>query len=428
MTEPARSLEVLHLGGSSLAGRTQVFPGPRIRLGRRPDNDVAFDPELDRKVSGHHAEAVLDGETVTIADLGTPNGVCINGVRIAGPTRVGPDDRVRLGQSGPELRLRAVAAAQAPIGEETLAKAIDRAAVAQRHGARRALLVAGLAAAVLGGITAWWLAGRGDAQVAQVAQALAEAPRAPDWAGLAARYRESVFLLVAEGTKGEGGIGTGFVVDARGILATNAHVAEMLEKLPQRAAVQNHTGKPFAIARVTRHPGFSGPSSPDVALVQLDASAAPLPTLVPLPLADDAALAALGVGTALGTLGYPGELAASYLAGADVVRAVFPGALATFKDGLVSRLTDYQSRACPPEAVRVVQHSASLSGGTSGSPMFTSDGRVVAINNAGLDAQVLVADPSGSGRIGAARMPSGAQIGFAIRADELARFIAATGW
>ena len=47
------TITLTHQGDSSLAGQVQTFNQDRVRLGRRPDNDVTFDVNRDRAVSGH---------------------------------------------------------------------------------------------------------------------------------------------------------------------------------------------------------------------------------------------------------------------------------------------------------------------------------------------------------------------------------------
>ncbi|HLQ38047.1 MAG TPA: trypsin-like peptidase domain-containing protein, partial [Planctomycetota bacterium] len=201
------------------------------------------------------------------------------------------------------------------------------------------------------------------------------------WGDLAGRYQKAVFLVVGATTNADGSIsrmlGTAFCVRKDGLLATNAHVARGLADAKLTMAIQNGSGQPFRIARIAGHPGFTGPQSPDVGLLALEGTDLDLPLM---PLANDDELRAVTVGTHLGTIGYPGELAEHYFA--DFDQGVAKGAAATFKDGWVGRITDYSLAFAEFDKARFLQHSASTSGGTSGSPMFTADGKVVAINNA----------------------------------------------
>jgi hypothetical protein len=78
----------------SLEGRRYVLEGPRATLGRARDADCVL---RDPNVSRHHAE-LRRGRTGdwTIADLGSTNGVKVNGRRVAS-TRLRPGDEVTLG-------------------------------------------------------------------------------------------------------------------------------------------------------------------------------------------------------------------------------------------------------------------------------------------------------------------------------------------
>ena len=254
---------------------------------------------------------------------------------------------------------------------------------------------------------------------------------APDWAGLLERYKRSVFLCLGQSEKDAQGrysqsIGTAWVCREDGILATNAHVAEFLKDTKTwktLVCVQNESGEPFAIQDVLMHKQYSGPSSPDVALVRIDTKGK---NLVAFPLADATQLRALRIGTQVGTIGYPGELMFEYVRGrqksGELVRAQ-----ATFKEGWVGRILDFAGARAPFERSHSLQHSASLSGGTSGSPMFTKDGLVVALHNAGNDFYVQAKrDANAPDEI--KRLSSPAQIGWAVRVDLLKELLRDSGW
>jgi pSer/pThr/pTyr-binding forkhead associated (FHA) protein/S1-C subfamily serine protease len=239
------------------------------------------------------------------------------------------------------------------------------------------------------------------------------------WADLVDRYKESVFLCVTR-TRDGIGFGTAFAVRENGVLATNAHVVEMFKGGAENFVIQNGTGHVFTMVDKASNPNFKGVSSPDVGLLRIETEGK---TLVPFPLADDAALKKLRIGTQLGTLGYPGELGATYLQNFDPRSKAFRSAGATYKDGSISQITNYKGEVADFASSMRIQHSASLTGGTSGSPMFTADGMVVALNNSSLD----IMTPRG-GNQGQIRQKSAAQIGYAIRVDELRRFLLNTGW
>ncbi|HVY62106.1 MAG TPA: trypsin-like peptidase domain-containing protein, partial [Planctomycetota bacterium] len=553
---------ITHVASSTLAGQTQRFRKDRVRIGRRPDNDVALDPERDRKASSYHAEVFAERGGLYVKDSGSQNGTYVNGSKIAGPTSVGPADVIRLGESGPEMRaelaragaseatanepspaaIRGAGTGAGPggkqgIGQQTLARAIDAATVAERGRSRRALFATlGVVDVLLAGGGVWVslrtqdvektraeaerlareqeaikadvadarksadalraetkehldatmksqaaeiaaLEGKIGGSEARVARLIVEiqerdraleeirqkqnisedereamraetektlqglrdelkkseeevrkaagASNAADWADLVEKYKESIFLVVGQNPDGNTGIGTAFVVRGNGLLATNAHVAIMLQGMKVQVCIQNGTGRIFKVKRAKPHPDFKTPQSPDVALIEIDTEGA---ALAALPLATEADLRKLRIGTHLGTLGYPGELMDVYLSSVDQQNKRVKTAIATFKDGWIGRITNYQVEQCPFESSTLIQHSASLSGGTSGSPMFTADGKVIALNNAGLDNFVVTQAPEGGKDSKIVRTPSAAQIGFAIRVDELQRFMAATGW
>jgi len=78
----------------SLDDRRYVLDGPRATIGRSRDADCVLG---DPNVSRHHAELqrAPNGDW-TIADLGSTNGVKVNGRRVSS-TRLSPGDQVTLG-------------------------------------------------------------------------------------------------------------------------------------------------------------------------------------------------------------------------------------------------------------------------------------------------------------------------------------------
>jgi hypothetical protein len=78
----------------SLDDRRYVLDGPRATIGRSKDADCVL---RDPNVSRHHAELRRSAAgDWTIADLGSTNGIKINGRRV-GSTRLSPGDRVTVG-------------------------------------------------------------------------------------------------------------------------------------------------------------------------------------------------------------------------------------------------------------------------------------------------------------------------------------------
>ena len=97
-----------------LAGREVEVTGALV-LGRQADL-VIDDPQVSRR----HASVRPAGEALEIEDQGSRNGTWVNGARIGGATRLGPGDRVRLGDTtfeveGPPGRAAPTEASPQPV-------------------------------------------------------------------------------------------------------------------------------------------------------------------------------------------------------------------------------------------------------------------------------------------------------------------------
>lgn len=74
-------------------GRRTVLRGSRAVVGRSRDCDLVLD---DPNVSRHHAELRREGEGWAVADLGSTNGIKVNGRRVE-QAELSPGDRVTFG-------------------------------------------------------------------------------------------------------------------------------------------------------------------------------------------------------------------------------------------------------------------------------------------------------------------------------------------
>jgi FHA domain-containing protein len=91
---PARRAEVATRAVVTVDERRYVLEGPRATIGRSKDADCVL---RDPNVSRHHAELRRSPQgDWTIADLGSTNGVKVNGRRV-GSTRLAAGDSVTLG-------------------------------------------------------------------------------------------------------------------------------------------------------------------------------------------------------------------------------------------------------------------------------------------------------------------------------------------
>jgi predicted component of type VI protein secretion system len=81
--------------------RTPVLALPgaataRVTIGRAADCDCAV---AEPTVSRHHAELRRDGDRWLLRDLGSRNGIRVNGMRVLEATEVHPGDGIALGDA-----------------------------------------------------------------------------------------------------------------------------------------------------------------------------------------------------------------------------------------------------------------------------------------------------------------------------------------
>lgn len=89
---------------------TEAHQSP-VRIGREPGSTILFSGDAAKVVSTRHAEIRFEGGTWVVADLGSRNGTYLNGRRLSATAPVKVGDTIRLGESGPQLRIAAVAEA-----------------------------------------------------------------------------------------------------------------------------------------------------------------------------------------------------------------------------------------------------------------------------------------------------------------------------
>jgi pSer/pThr/pTyr-binding forkhead associated (FHA) protein/V8-like Glu-specific endopeptidase len=400
-------------------GRQGTFDQERVRLGRAPDNDVAFDPQLDLDASGHHCEIVREPGGYLLVDHGSRNGTFVNGQRIQ-QHRLQNGDVIECGRSGPRVRVEiptlvapapfapapfapapfapapfaqevrsasegsagAAIAAQLPsgaqVGKRTVALMIDQ-ALAQQSGATKrtgtglkvallctvVLLLAGLGG---GGYVLWdqhesneelreQVSGGGEGAGERISQ----------------QNEGAIYLLAAVVSGRTRGFCTGFAVTTD-LIATNAHCVDAAQEHVGRGAAlvalrNNGRGEQIAVQPVFRDPRFQNTgmgldgSGFDVGLMRTNA---PLPVQVRLASVADAM--ALRPGAQIYVYGFPGL----------TMNEVSP--VATITQGVVNRSTDFFDRAADPPLAQKVQHSAQTTSGSSGSPIFLANGSVIGVN------------------------------------------------
>jgi pSer/pThr/pTyr-binding forkhead associated (FHA) protein len=91
------------------SGREFEFDQDLIRIGRMPDSDVNFDPEVDLDASGRHAEIRNEDGRYLLIDTGSRNGTWLNGQRIK-HAALGTGDEIEFGRGGPTLKVESMQA------------------------------------------------------------------------------------------------------------------------------------------------------------------------------------------------------------------------------------------------------------------------------------------------------------------------------
>jgi V8-like Glu-specific endopeptidase len=380
----ADALIVDHLQGAR-AGERQVVPlKDRIKFGRHPSSDVAFDTHKDLDASSSHAELRREAGGWAFVDVGSSNGSFVGGARV---TQVlvtpGQPLEVGFGPNGPRVRLTigdplvpaTIFSAHTPdtvhdapvrkSGRTTMFHVVEQAL--QKSTRRMRMVIVAITVMSLAAMTAlviWNLRMDRGAPAAS-------APPAEAGPRIVRENRAALFLLASRDpvTLDEVPMCTAFAV-ARRHLLTNAHCAvEIGEARTRKAAVfavQNGDPKVrLEIVGLTRHPDFRERDrrSIDVAVIEVDQDLKDFARL-----AGTAELRALEVGASMFTYGFPGRISSAQ------------SPEATLTGGTIGRMTALDGSRAAFERSVLVQHSAFAVHGTSGSPVFDTAGRVIAIN------------------------------------------------
>jgi hypothetical protein len=97
MTESAQAMLVLFQqatdGTYASTGQYWLLQSPLTTIGRWEDNDVVIP---DRWISRHHARVRCEGSRCVLEDLGSKNGLFVNGRRVTTSTLLRNDDRIQL--------------------------------------------------------------------------------------------------------------------------------------------------------------------------------------------------------------------------------------------------------------------------------------------------------------------------------------------
>src|SRR5580704_1026276 len=95
-----------HLSGARRGQRQELAATPRVRFGRHPECEVAFDAHRDIDASSRHAELRVVGDRWVLVDIGSSNGTYVDGKRVTeAPIVAAAPVVVEFGPGGPRVRL-----------------------------------------------------------------------------------------------------------------------------------------------------------------------------------------------------------------------------------------------------------------------------------------------------------------------------------
>jgi S1-C subfamily serine protease len=183
-------------------------------------------------------------------------------------------------------------------------------------------------------------------------------PRPPKLSDILDHVSEGIVQIESGGPAGRKNLGSGFVIDASGLIATNHHVIDEATE----GQVRMNSGAAYEIA------GYAAVEPQhDLAILRIKD---PPPSLVPLPLrtADDPPQLAPVI-----AIGHPRGLAFSPFDG-KVSRVLLTRELPV---GSQQFLAKHLSAEVD---LRWIQHTASISEGNSGGPLINEQGEVIGVN------------------------------------------------
>ncbi len=419
------------------AGEVEAFGKAYIGVGRHPLSDVRFDAERDLDVSSRHASITRGAGGFVLKDLGSKNGTFVNGKRVAADVLLRDGDIIAFGDKGPALEFHVVdageaapseagaadlarrssapresfaasaAPAPAPVAPPRRSSTAVRFAQEVAHLRRTTKLLFGalvLAFALFGFLQ--WKGGRDRAhdraqfqnqlqslndaltqsrqEVSRLDRELVAASRvgddstltrlraeldaaehryrsivgaaAVDYRGISQKNQDAVALVLVDFGASEVFSGTAFAVDSQGTLVTNKHVlvGEEADRTPQRIAVKFSGSKQWFPGRMV---GVS--SKWDLGVVKVDIKGG-----VPRVAGIAREAHAVQRGDPVAIIGFPLGVDLPMEGGQGVNAVADP----TLTAGTVSKVLD-----------SLVQVDGYGAPGSSGSPIFDRDGRVVAV-------------------------------------------------
>ncbi len=407
-------------------GKNEKFNRESLSLGTDAGCDLRFDPAWDKTVSSRHLQLAWKSGQLWLTDS-SKAGTLLRGQKVTSAA-VEPGAEIELGTGGPKIKVDYVKPANAPAAPAPVARMAEPPLVMQPAAvapAAAAPIAAAAASAKSGAGTPGWVWGLMAALVVAVAAGVfimtrEEAPEKA-LARVAHDYADAVALVVLVHPKLNNGqpepIATAWAIGPH-VYATNSHVTTPAKEVLENGGsvylvINRNPDKKMKITRAIIHPrydkeelNFEGKphAAPayDVGLLYTDDTAPKVFKLAPR-----AELEKLDSGYRVGFLGFPME---GMSGGGVEMRSP----VATMQSGIITSVTDFWLSQASFEKRLLVQHNLGAAGGASGSPIFNSNGEVVAILNAG---NIIGSVSFETGKI--ARAPSAVMVNFAQRIDLL---------
>jgi len=327
-------------------GRSLPIEGDELVIGREETCDLVLD---DARVSRRHASLkVLEDGRVELTDLGSGNGMFVNGERVPAATLAG-GEQIQLGDTvlaTSRSEPGATGSGETMIGAappERSQSAVFR-LVAKRS--RRATILSAAAVAVAVVIGALFVSG--------VLSPDGGSSGSEDVQRVIREVTPSTVRVEGQADGRPAGAGSGLVLDAeQGLVMTNAHVVSGASTFTVGLRGEVRPAEVVGMAPCD-----------DLAVLKVGSNAG----LRTLPLGDQSKLE---LGDTVVAVGYP--------------RGAAENAALTSTTGVVSVVrSDFAEPALDiPRYPNVVQTDAAINPGNSGGPLLGLDGRLVGVNSAG---------------------------------------------
>ncbi|MBN2340677.1 MAG: trypsin-like peptidase domain-containing protein [Deltaproteobacteria bacterium] len=372
-----------------------------VNMGSRKDNDFVLNLPDDTAVAGYHTQIRQVKDKIFIQDMGSAQGTFLNGQKIS-KTQLSTGDEVQLGIGGPRFQVTCdVSAPRLSLfaskethklyGQRTVGMMIQQALKSAGSGMSRStsyfeallenklritarryrimLLLIFALLLVMGIVLGVYI------YQSSTTPGVKLISNESDAAESIAKYNKyNIFLLAGLPVESKPddnayqGFCTAFAIGPN-LLATNAHcVRKATREYSTVWALMNEAPKNrYQIKKMYAHPDYTPESiTPDVGILEINGS---LETYVKM--AGKEQLRELEPGSFVYLFGFPGKLN-------NLAQPV-----ATFVRGEIGRVTALDHSISSFDKNTLLQHSAAISEGTSGSPMFNLDGYVVGINAGG---------------------------------------------